>query len=89
MWFLKLLLQIALEWLYECCMGYIWEGNRSKKTCVFRVKWVHPPKKGTSSVRRMRLGSLHARIVPPMCFATRGFTCVRTSMRFLIESLVA
>ena len=21
--FLKLLLQIALEWLHECCMGYI------------------------------------------------------------------
>ena len=89
MWFLKLLLQIALEWLYECYMGYIWGGNRSKKTCVFRVKWLQPPKKGTSSVRRMRLGSLQARIVPPMCFATRGFTCVRTSMRFLIESLVA
>ena len=40
MWFLKLLLQIALAWLYECCMGYIWGGNRSTKTCVFRVKWL-------------------------------------------------
>ena len=38
MWFLKLLLQIALEWLYECCMGYIWGGNRSTKTCVFPCK---------------------------------------------------
>ena len=66
-----------------------WGGSRSTKTCVFRLKWLQPAMKGTSSVRRMRLGSLHARIVSPMCFATSSCTCVRTSMRFLIESLVA
>ena len=49
----------------------------------FRVKWLQPAMKGTSSVRRVRLGSFHARIVPPMCFATSGCSCVRSSMRFL------
>ena len=28
-------------------------------------------------------GSFCARIVPPMCFATSGCVCVRSSMRFL------
>ena len=51
--------------------------------CFFRVKWLQPAMKGTSSVRRLRLRSLHARIVPPMCFATSGCSCVRSSMRFL------
>ena len=51
--------------------------------CFFRVKWLQPAKKGTSSVRRVRLGSFHARIVPPMCFATSGCSGVRSSMRFL------
>ena len=65
------------------------EETGARKLVFFLVKWLQPPKKGTSSMRRMRLGSLHARIVPPICFATKGFTCMRTFMRFLIESLVA
>ena len=37
--FLNLLLQIALEWLHECCMGYmLWGGSRSTKPCVFPCK---------------------------------------------------
>ena len=42
---LKLWLQIALEWLHECCMGYmnvawamLWGGSRSTKPCVFPCK---------------------------------------------------
>ena len=30
--FLKLLLQIALEWLHECCMGYILGRKREQET---------------------------------------------------------
>ena len=44
--------------------------------------------KGTSSVRRVRLRSFCARILPPMCFATSRCVCARSSMRFL-KSLVA
>ena len=44
----------------------------------FRVKSLHPAKKGASSV--LRLGSF---IVPPMCFSTSGSSCVRSSVRFL------
>ena len=37
--FLKLWLQIALEWLHECCMGCVfWGGSRSTKPCVFPCK---------------------------------------------------
>ena len=60
-----------------------WGGSRSTKRCAFRVKWLQPAMKGTSSVRRVRLGSFHARIVPPMCVATIGCSSVRSSMRFL------
>ena len=61
----------------------MFRGSRSTKPCVFRVKWLQPAMKGTSSVRRVRLGSFDARIVPPMRFPTSGCSCVRSSMRFL------
>ena len=38
--FLKLWLQIALEWLHKCCMGYVLGGSRSTKPCVFSCKVV-------------------------------------------------
>ena len=83
--FLKLWWQIALEWLHVA-WALCWGGSRSTKLrnlVFFRVKWLQPAMKGTSSVRRLRLGSFHARIVPPMCFATSGCSCVRSSLRFL------
>ena len=49
----------------------------------FRVKWLQPTMKGTSSVRRVRLGRFMRELVPPMCFATSGCVCLRSSMRFL------
>ena len=61
----------------------LWGGSRSTNLVFFRVKWLQPAMKGTSSVRRVRLGSFCARIVPPMCFARNGCSCVRNSMRFL------
>ena len=67
--------------LHQLCVG---EEAGARNLVFFRVKWLQPAMKGTSSVRRLRLQSFHARIVPPMCFATSGFSCVcvRSSMRF-------
>ena len=76
--FLKLSLRIALEWLRECCMGFLGQEAGARNLPSFRVKSLHPAKKGASSV--LRLGSF---IVPPMCFSTSGSSCVRSSVRFL------
>ena len=35
--FLKLWLQIALEWLHECCMGYVLGGKPEHETVDFSV----------------------------------------------------
>ena len=66
--------------LQGLCFG---EEAGARNVVFFRVKWLQATMKGTSSVRRLRLRSFHARIVPPMCFATSGCVCVRSSMRFL------
>ena len=65
--------------------GKWWVGEEAgaRNLVFFRVKWLQPAMKGTSSVRRVRLGSFLSRIVPPMCFAASGCSCVRSSMRFL------
>ena len=60
-------------------MGCFGEEAGARNLVFFRVKWLQPAMKGTSCVRRVRLGSF----VPPMCFATSGCSCVRSSMRFL------
>ena len=59
------------------------EEAGARNLVFFRVKWLHPAMKGTSCVRRVRLGSFLSRSVPSMCFATRGCSCVRSSLRFL------
>ena len=66
--------------LHGLCFG---EEAGARNLVFFRVKWLQRAMKGTSSVRRVRLGSFLSRIVPPMCFATSGCSCVRSSMRFL------
>ena len=81
--FLKLWWQIALEWLHDVAWALCWGGSKARNRVFFRVKWLQPAMKGTSSVRRLRLRSFLSRIVPPMCFATSGCSCVRSSMRFL------
>ena len=74
--FLTLWWQIALEWLHECCMGYALGRKPERETVFFSVvKWLQPAMKGTSSVRRLRLGSFRTRLVPSMCFATSGCSC--------------
>ena len=49
--------------LHGLCCG---EEAGARNRVFFRVKWLQPAMKATSSVRRLRLGSL----VPSMCFAT-------------------
>ena len=71
---------MAAWMLHGLCFG---EEAGARNLVFFRVKWLQPAMKGTSSVRRLRLRSFHAQIVPPMCFATSGCVCVRSSMRFL------
>ena len=66
--------------LHGLCVG---EEAGARNLVFFRVKWLQPAMKGTLSVRRLRLRSFLSRIVPPMCFATSGCSCVRSSMRFL------
>ena len=58
----------------------LWGGSRSTKPCVFPcLKWLQPAMKGTSCVRRVRLGSFGSFYV----FCNNGCSCVRSSMRFL------
>ena len=71
---------MAAWMLHGLCCG---EEAGARNLVFFRVKWLQPTMKGTSSVRRVRLRSFLSRIVPPMCFATSGCVCVRSSMRFL------
>ena len=65
--------------LHGLCFG---EEAGARNLVFFRVKWLQPAMKGTSSVRRVRLGSFLSRIVPPMCFAKSGCSCVRSSIVF-------
>ena len=58
----------------------LWGGSRSTKPCVFPCKVaLQATMKGTSSVRRVRLGSFRSFNV----FCNTGCSCVRSSMRFL------
>ena len=82
--FLKLWLQIALEWLHECCMGYVVGRKPEHGNLVFfRVKWLEATMKGTSSVRRLRLRSFPDAIGSSYGFCKNLCSCVRSSMRFL------
>ena len=59
------------------------EEAGARNLVFFRVKWLQPAMKGTSSVRRLRFGSFRGQSVPPLCSATSGCSCVRSSMRLL------
>ena len=56
--------------LHGLCFGEEAGARNRVFLLFFRVKWLQPAMKGTSSVRRVRLRSFLSRIVPPMCFAT-------------------
>ena len=64
------------------------EEAGARNLVFFCVKWLQPAMTGTSFVRRVRFGSFRVQSVPPLCSATSGCSCVRSSMRFL-ESVVA
>ena len=79
--FLTLWCQIALEWLHDvACRAVVLERKPKHETVrFFRVKWLQPAMKATSSVRRLRLGSFGSFYV----FCHNACSCVRSSMRFL------
>ena len=59
--------------LHGLCFG---EEAGAPNLVFFRVKWLQPTMKGTSSVRRVRLRSFCARIVPPMLELLGGYLSV-------------
>ena len=58
------------------CFG---EEAGARNLVFFRVKWLQPAMKGTSCVRRVRLGSFGSFYV----FCNNRCSCMRSSMRFL------
>ena len=69
------------------CMNFAWAlfwgGSRSTKPCIFPCKVVAAGDERYLCVRQVRLRSFRTRWVPPLCSATSGCVCVRSSMRFL------
>ena len=66
--------------LHGACVG---EEAGARNLVFFRVQWLQAAMKGTSCVRRVRLGSFRTRWVPPLCSATSGCSYVLSSMRVL------
>ena len=62
--------------LHGLCVG---EEAGARNRAFFRVKWLQPAMKATSSVRRLRLGSFGSFYV----FCNNACSCVRSSMHFL------
>ena len=78
--FLNPWLQIALEWLHDCCMGYVVGRKPEHETLCFSCKVA------AGDDERYILcaaGAAAIVLVSPLCFATRGCSCVRSSMRLL------
>ena len=74
------------------CMDVAWAsfwGKPGQETlCFFRVKWLRPAMKGTSCVRRVRLGSNRARIGSSSVFCNEWLFMCAWFFAFL-DSLVA
>ena len=62
--------------LHAVCCG---EKPEHETVVFFRVKWLQPAMKATSSVRRLRLGSFGSFYV----FCNNACSCVRCSYAFL------
>ena len=62
--------------LHGLCVG---EEAGARNLVFFRIKWLEPAMKATSSVRRLRLGSFDSFYV----FCNNACSCVRSSMRLL------
>ena len=60
------------------------EEAGARNLVFFRVKWLQPAMKGTSCVcGGCGCGRFCRECVPPLCSATSGCSCVRSSTRFL------
>ena len=60
-----------------------WGGSRSTKPCVFPCKVASAGDERYLVCAAGRFGSFRVQSVPPLCSATSGCSCVRSSMRFL------
>ena len=60
-----------------------WGGSRSTKPCVFPCKVVAADDERYLVCAAVGLRSFRTRLVPPLCSAASGCSCVRSSMRFL------
>ena len=58
------------------------EEAGARKLVFFRVKWLQPAMKSVCAA-----GAAAVVLVPPLCSATSGCYCVRSSMRFLNHNL--
>jgi len=70
---------MAARMVHGLCFG---KEAGARSLVFFRVKWLQLAMKGTSSVRRLRLGSFRTRLVPSMCFATSACSCLRSFFVF-------
>ena len=75
--------RIVMAACMDVAWASFWEKAGAGNRVFLRVNWLRPAMKGTSCVRRVRLGSNRARSVPPLCSAMSGCSCVRDSLRFL------
>ena len=71
--------------LHGLCFG---EEAGARNLVFFRVKWLQPAMKGTSCVRRVRLGSFLSRMGSSSVFCTE-WLCLCASFYAFLESVVA
>ena len=60
-------MQIALEWLHECCMGYVWEEAGARNLVFFQVNVAAGDDERYLVCAAGAAGVVS--VVPPMCFA--------------------
>ena len=79
---------MAARMLHGLCFG---EEAGAQNLAFFRVKWLQAAMKGTSCVRRLRLGSFHPRIGSSSVFCNGWlFLCVCVVLfNSFLESVIA
>ena len=78
--FLNPWLQIAVDGCMTVAWAILWGGSRSTKACVFPCKLA-----AAGDERYLLCAAVAAAVVlvPPLCLATSGCSCVRSFLRFL------
>ena len=69
--------------LHGACVG---EEAGARNLVFFRVQWLQAAMKGTSCVRRVRLGSFRTRLAPPLCSAKSGCSCACGAKRIVVAA---